>query len=160
MAVVGLTSERNLEFVKGLGPYAEVFSYDQAASVAERDSVVLDFAGQLELRETLRARLGDRLLHTAAIGASHWDASEGIQIGDAEERTEVFMAPFYAPKAAADVGPQELASQVQAGLQAFGRTASRVLRVTPRRGVDEVREAWLDAVRGAVPPTAAISVGW
>ena len=69
--VIGLTSPGNTGFVRSLGCYDEVVSYDAVSSIpADRIAVFVDMAGSAKLRGDLHRRLGDRLLEAIqSIGA-------------------------------------------------------------------------------------------
>ena len=73
LKLTGLTSRRNLEFVKSLGVYSEVLAYDDLAALDTHSRCVyLDFAGDLNLRARLHTSLL-QLTYSCVIGASHRD---------------------------------------------------------------------------------------
>ena len=74
-AVVGVTSERNAEFVSGLGYYDTVLTYDALDDLdASRDAVSIDMAGNPAVLSAIHHRLGDRLKYSMTVGRSHHDA--------------------------------------------------------------------------------------
>lgn len=158
--VVGLTSSQNLEFVRSLPDYSEVLEYAHAAEIPERRSVVIDFAGRRDLRAAIAQRLGEARLHTATVGATDWARSDGVAAGGDEERTAFFFAPEYAPRVAARVGPRELGAQIDEARGSFANAIAPFFRVEPRRGEDEVRRVWLDAVEGRLTPDRGVLAGW
>jgi len=94
--VVGLTSAANAEFVRSLGCYDTVLTYDQwPAQVAPAPAVYVDFAGDAELRRRIHTHFADTLLFSSSIGGTHWDA-----LGSARDlpgpRPMLFFAPAQA----------------------------------------------------------------
>lgn len=96
--LVGLTSARHRDFVRGLGVYDAVLGYDEVEALEERSSVLVDIAGQAGVRAAVHRRLGDRLRHSALVGAAH-GATDGFT-PDADlpgPRPELFFAPAHRP---------------------------------------------------------------
>ena len=72
-AVIGLTSPANLAFVRSLGVYDEVLSYDQVPQLPAVATVYVDMAGNAELRAAVHGHLRDALKYSCAVGGTHWD---------------------------------------------------------------------------------------
>ncbi len=68
---VGLTSVGNLDFVKSLGCYDQVLTYDEVDQLEQEASVYVDIAGNSGLRYQVHAHLGDSLKFSSAVGYSH-----------------------------------------------------------------------------------------
>ena len=67
--VVGLTSERNVEFTESLGCYDQVLSYAEVKALStDRPTVYADFAGDADLLTALRSHLGTALVHEVVVG--------------------------------------------------------------------------------------------
>ena len=72
--ILGLTSTKNSDFVKGLGCYDEVVTYDELEKVDSNiRSVMVDMAGNREILGSLHKALGDNLLKCLTVGMTHWD---------------------------------------------------------------------------------------
>ncbi|HUG25465.1 DUF2855 family protein [Piscinibacter sp.] len=151
--IVGLTSRRNLAYVRALGCYGEVLAYDELQTLpVDRPSVYVDFSGDAALREAVHRHLGDALRHDAVIGGSHWQALRP-QADPAlpGPKPTFFFAPEQARRRAAEPpegwGRQGLEQRLAAAWQAF------VARV------DEPGRRWLEvhALRGPEALTAAFA---
>jgi len=67
--VIGLTSAPNVDFVKSLGCYDEVVTYDAVTSLpADSPIAYVDMAGSSALRETLHRHFGDQMKYSGASG--------------------------------------------------------------------------------------------
>lgn len=96
--VVGLTSAGNRAFVEGLGVYDRVLAYDAVDALEERSAVLVDVAGQAEVRAAVHRRLEDRLLHSALVGAAHGSVGGFAPDEDLPgPRPELFFAPAHRP---------------------------------------------------------------
>ncbi len=74
--VIGLTSAANADFVRSLGCYDEVVSYDRVTSLRPDSAVAfVDMAGNSELRETLHRHFGDQMKYSGRIGLTHRSSS-------------------------------------------------------------------------------------
>lgn len=70
--VIGLTSAKNVDFVKSLGCYHDVVTYDRLTSLASNEPVAfVDMAGSSELRASLHRHFGDQMKYSARIGLTH-----------------------------------------------------------------------------------------
>src|SRR6202048_2323866 len=70
--VIGLTSGGNTEFVKSLGCYDEVVTYDRVTSLPSDQPVAfVDMAGNSELRAKLHQHFGDQIKYSGGVGLTH-----------------------------------------------------------------------------------------
>ena len=70
--VIGLTSASNVEFVKSLGCYDEVVTYDRVSSLPSDYPVAyVDMAGNSALRETLHRHFGEQMKYSGRVGLTH-----------------------------------------------------------------------------------------
>ena len=69
--VVGLTSSGRREFVEGTGVYGRVLGYDELDSLPAGSAVYVDMSGDAEVRAAVHRHYGDRLGHSAIVGATH-----------------------------------------------------------------------------------------
>lgn len=77
--VIGITSERNLEFAARLGLYDRVLTYSEAASLSTaRRAVYVDIAGSAAIRATIHQQLGSALRHSLIVGNTHQDPQTGV----------------------------------------------------------------------------------
>lgn len=92
--IVGLTSPKNVAFVKSVGFYDEVLSYDEVpAKVQNIPTIMVDMAGNGNLLSNVYEHLGEQLKFISKIGLTDWSAAS------MEEKIPVakfFFAPTYA----------------------------------------------------------------
>jgi hypothetical protein len=157
-AIVGLTSARNAAFVRGLGLYSRVVTYDEIGALpADTSAVLVDVAGDAEVRNALRARLGSNLKMTITVGLSHWD-----KVGDAPaatasggEPTVFFFAPAWVEKRREDWGPAVLGQKIAGAWHEFMRGVDRWIRVVRGEGQTSVASVYGRMVDGTCSPDEA-----
>ena len=108
-SIIGLTSQKNLDFVNNLNCYDEVITYDQLSKVNfNLKSVMVDMAGSREILGTLHGSLGNNMLKCLTVGMTHWDnevtAEDALGQAMLRERTEFFFAPAHIQKRVKDWG--------------------------------------------------------
>lgn len=149
--VIGLTSGRNRDFVSGLGLCDRVASYDEIETLPARASVIVDMAGNAEIRARLHGHFGAELRHSAAVGTSHWDRFKSA--GDLPgPRPQFFFAPARAESRMADWGTAELARRIDDAWQRVARDSQRWLTVEVSDGLTGAMRVYGDIARGAVAP--------
>ena len=150
---VGLTSSGNLDFVKGLGVYDEVLTYDQVSSLSSgTKAIFVDMAGNSTVTRNVHETLGESLVFSQRIGGTHWDAG-----GDDAElpgpQREFFFAPGQIKKRLADWGPQGFQERIGASLQAFIASSEGWLRVERGYGRDAVERVYQATLAGSADPS-------
>ena len=105
LRVIGLTSAANSDFVKSLGCYDEVVTYDRVTSLpADQPVAFVDMAGNSELRARLHRHFGDRMKYSGRIGLTHRSSSpDEPQLPGAKPTW--FFAPDQIRKRAKEWGP-------------------------------------------------------
>src|ERR1700751_2014985 len=106
--VIGLSSPRGAEFARGLGPYSDVLTYEEASALRERDSVFVDMAGDARVREHVHRRLGSHLAPSAVVGATHHDRMGVLPDDLPGPRPLFFFAPDQVRKRTEEWGTDEL----------------------------------------------------
>jgi hypothetical protein len=150
--VVGLTSERNAEFVRGTGSYDDVVVYGSLAAEVERTpAVFVDMAGSAEVRAEVHTHFAEELRFSSAVGATHWDEMQGG--GELPgPRPTLFFAPDQITKRRADWGPGGLEERFATAWDGFTASVAGWLEVVEVRGPDAVTTAYLDVLEGRCPP--------
>lgn len=159
--LVGLTSARSAEFVAGLGIYGRTVGYDAIESLGRGPATFVDVAGDAEVRQAVHTHYGEDLIHSMAVGITHWEefgAGEAALPGPAPI---LFFAPDRVTKRAVDWGRAGLEQRVADAWQPFCEWTGAWLETIPGEGFDGVREAYLDVLEGRVDPRRAhvISLG-
>jgi hypothetical protein len=152
--IVGLTSAANAEFVRSLGCYDTVLSYEQwPAALGPAPAAYVDFAGNAALRRRIHTHFADTLMFSSSIGGTHWEA-----LGSARDlpgpRPTLFFAPAQA-KARSAPPPQgwggaELQRRMgQAWAQFIAQVqAGRWVRIVQRRGAAAALQAYAEMLAG------------
>jgi hypothetical protein len=149
---IGLTSAANTDFVKSLGCYDEVVSYDQVTSLSSNSPVAfVDMAGNSELRAELHRHFGDQMKYSGRIGLTHRSSSpDEPQLPGAKPAW--FFAPDQIRKRAKEWGPGGIDTRFGAAWSGFAPMLDRWLTVVEGRGPAKVQQVYLDTLGGGVPP--------
>lgn len=150
---IGLTSDRNIEFVRELGCYDEVVTYDQVSSLSAAAPVVfVDMAGSSALRRTVHEHFGNQLKHSCSVGATHWEEAGGEDENLPGPKPEFFFAPSQAQKRSGDWGAEEFQRRLAAGWKRFHTFSEGWLSVQRGRGRSAVEQVYEDTLAGRTEP--------
>ena len=153
--LVGLTSPANVGFVEGLGIYGRTVAYDAIESLEPGPATFVDFAGDGAVRQAAHSRFGDELVHSMAVGMTHWEA---LRAGGSDlpgPQPKFFFAPDRVSQRAQDWGRAGLESRVAAAWQPFCEWTAGWLETIPGEGFEALRAAYLDVLEGRVDPRHA-----
>lgn len=149
--VIGLTSARNRDVVAGLGCYDGIVTYDEVDTIAaNHPSIYIDFAGDAALTAKVHAHLGEQLVKSIAIGATHPGGGlpqkmEGVQ-------PEFFFAPTHAKQIIDEVGGREFEAMFTSGLTRF-ITNNLWIKIQHHDGADGMQNAYHAALGNEIAPT-------
>ena len=132
--VIGLTSAANTDFVRSLGCYDEVVTYDRVMSLPSDSPVAfVDMAGNSELRATLHGHFGDRMKYSGRIGLTHRGSSpdEPALPG---AKPAWFFAPDQIRQRAKEWGPGGIDTRFSAAWSGFAPMLDRWLKVLKAGG--------------------------
>jgi hypothetical protein len=127
--LVGLTSRSRVEFCQSTGAYGRVLAYDDVASLGEGPAVLLEFAGNAEVRSAVHRHFGEGLVRSTLIGMTHHDRLEG---GGAElpgAEPTFFFAPDQAIKRSAEWGGAGLRGRIAQAWTPFVEWTGGWLRI-------------------------------
>jgi hypothetical protein len=150
--VIGLTSASNVAFVKSLGCYDEVVTYDRVTALPPDSPVAyVDMAGNSALRETLHRHFGDQMKYSGRVGLTHRSSSpdEGQLPG---AKPTWFSAPDTIRKRAKEWGPGGIETRFGPAWSGFAPRLDRWLTVTEGRGREAVKQVYIDTLNGRVAP--------
>lgn len=153
--LIGLTSPRNTAFVESLGIYSRTVSYDAIGALERSPATFVDIAGDADVRQAVHSHFGDELVHSMAVGMTHW---EGLDPGGAElpgPRPTFFFAPTRVSKRAKDWGRAGLETRVADAWHPFCTWTGEWLETIPGHGFDALQRAYLDVLEGRVDPKHA-----
>ena len=153
--LIGLTSPRSAEFVADLGIYDRTVAYDDIASLERGPATYVDFAGDGAVRQAVHSHFGDDLVHSMAVGVTHWE-DFGAGAGELPGPTPTFFfAPTRVTKRAKDWGRIGLEQRVAEAWHPFCEWTAGWLETLPGEGFEAVRDAYLDVLEGRVAPQTA-----
>jgi len=153
--LVGLTSPRNVELVEGLGIYARTVPYGEIDSLERGPATYVDIAGDGAVRQAVHSHFGDELVHSMAVGITHWEelgAGAGELPGPAPA---FFFAPDRIAKRSAEWGSAELEQRVADAWHPFCEWIGSWLEVVHDRGFEGLESRWADVLEGRVDPKTA-----
>jgi hypothetical protein len=158
LRVVGVTAASNEAFVRRLGLYDQVVSYDELDGDAlERvPSLVVDMAGAGRAVAAVHRGLGDLVRYSMVVGKSHHDAAPAPV--EAGPRPEMFFAPGEIQRRLAEWGPDEYRRRAADALRSFIDGSRRWLTVEHHRGPTAAQAAWTAVHDGQVPPDRGVIV--
>ena len=148
--VIGLTSKRNIDFVKGLGCYARVVAYDDIESLdATTPSVYVDIAGDAAVRKRIHTHFGDALKYSCSVGATHWQEGTTAPEKLAGPEPQFFFAPGQIAKRIGDWGAAKFGQKVAAAWADFLPVAAGATKVVERDGLQEAAKIFQSFVTGS-----------
>ena len=156
--IIGLTSPANVAFVDRLGCCDEIIVYGEEANIeATVPSAYVDMSGDVRLTTALHKLLGDNMVESAMVGATHWE-----QRGDAGAlpgaRPTFFFAPAQIGKRNDEWGPGIAMTKA---ITASAQVAQKVrgeLTVEWTRDLQELATLWVDLLDNKVSPNRGLMV--
>ncbi|HYN32972.1 MAG TPA: DUF2855 family protein [Ilumatobacteraceae bacterium] len=152
--LVGVTSPGNVDFVRGVGCYDEVVTYDQLTDIALAPSVVVDMAGLGSAVASVHARLGDDVRYSMVVGKSHHDAPPALV--EHGPTPEMFFAPGAIADRLAEWGAEGYQQRMHGALTAFIAGSYDWLTIDERRGPAAARAAWTELHAGEIAPSRGL----
>ena len=150
--VIGLTSAGNTAFVKSLGCYDEVVTYDSVNALPVDNAVAfVDMAGSSSLREQLHRHFGEHMKYSGRIGLTHRTSSpDEPELPGAKPIW--FFAPDQIRKRAKEWGPGGIDKRFGAAWSGFVPKLDQWVKVSESHGPAAVQQGYLDTLNGRVPP--------
>ena len=133
--LIGLTSPRSAEFVSGLGIYGRTVTYDAIDALERGPATYVDVAGDAEVRRAVHSHYGKDLVHSMAVGVTHWEEFGG---GDSElpgPTPTFFFAPDRVVKRSQDWGRSRPRAARRRRLAPVLRVDRGLAADDPRRGL-------------------------
>ena len=154
--VIGLTSPSNMAVVEGLGCYDQVVAYDDVTEISpETKAAYIDIAGNGELRSTVHHHFTDNLVHSSAVGISHWENPASGSRNLPGARSTFFFAPAQAQKRLKEWGPAQFAEKTANASRHFYQLAAQSLAIIVRTGAVEIFNTYASMVDGNADPAQA-----
>lgn len=162
-SIIGLTSQKNLDFVKNLNCYDEVITYDRLSDVNfNLKSVMVDMAGSREILGTLHGSLSDKMLKCLTVGMTHWDneitAEDALGQAMLRERTEFFFAPAHIQKRVKDWGHEGYNQKTSEFMKTRSIQSTDWMQVKKIIGLENFISTYEEFVSGNINPSEGIIV--
>ena len=162
-SIIGLTSQKNLDFVKNLGCYDEVITYDCLSDVNfNLKSVMVDMAGSREILGTLHGSLANKMLKCLTVGMTHWDnevtAEDALGQAMLRERTEFFFAPAHIQKRVKDWGYEGYNQKINEFMKTRSNQSTDWMQVKKIIGLENFISTYKKFVGGDINPNEGIIV--
>ncbi|WP_394938936.1 DUF2855 family protein [uncultured Ilumatobacter sp.] len=160
--VIGLTSAGNADFVRSLGYYDQVVSYDEVADIdASCATVSIDMAGNPTVLGAVHTHLGDQLKYSMTVGRSHHDAPD-VDAANAAQlpgpQPQLFFAPSEVGRRLEQWGREAYQQRCADALASFVEGSRSWLSIDHRTGSDGAAAAWADVHDGNVAPSVGVVV--
>ncbi len=150
--VIGLTSAGNLGFVESLGVYDRVLTYEQIESIPGDGGVYLDFSGDAAVRGAVHRHLGEKLVHSAIIGVTHWERA-GADPGEMPgPEPTLFFAPDRARKRGSDWGADGLEARIAEAWGPYVEWTGGWLQTSRESGFEAIERTYLELLDGRIDP--------
>lgn len=152
--VTGLTSPSNAAFVRSLGCYDDVVTYDAIGALPQEPTAFVDMAGSADLRRKLHHHLGEHLVYSGRVGLTHLDPEQGEEKLPGA-KPAWFFAPDQIRKRAKEWGPGGLDQRFGAAWATLTPRLDQWIKVSEGRGPETVKQVYLETLSGRVSPEQA-----
>ncbi len=151
--VVGLTSSGNADFVKQLGCYDTVVSYEDIGLLPEEPAVFVDMAGNGAVLNTVHNHYKDNLKYSCLVGGTHWEARDGAgREALPGPEPALFFAPDHVKQRMSDWGPAGFQTRLAETWNKFVPHTKDWVNVKRGEGEDAVRQTYLEVLDGKADP--------
>ncbi|MCQ8185763.1 DUF2855 family protein [Parvularcula maris] len=157
---IGITSAPRTDFVRSLGTYDEVLSYDQVTGLdPDTPAALVDMSGNAEVITKVHNHLGENVKVSSIVGATHWDAPRQKEPLPGAKPT-MFFAPAQIEKRDKEMGAGAfMAEALKAWAEITDDTADQ-LTYEAHRGGEAAKAIWMQMVAGEVAPNRGILVSF
>jgi len=153
--VVGLTSARSAEFVRGLGVYDRVVAYEDIQSLGQTAAVYVDMSGDAQVRDAVHEHYRERLAHSSVVGATHHDRMAILPASLPGPRPVFFFAPDRVAKRTREWGREGLESRLAEAWDPYLEWTTGWLEVVHADGPQALERTYLDLLDGHIDPAKA-----
>lgn len=150
--VIGLTSRGNMEFVRRLGYYDRTLGYDELNNLSDEASVIVDFAGNTQVVESLYRSLAEHLKYACMVGLSHWEENQTLPKDLPGPKPVMFFAPSQSQKWIKEWGGKKFQSLLVQQWDSFSKAASQWMEIESSFGPKATEIIFDKTIRGKVNP--------
>ena len=149
-SVVGLTSQRNKDFVEQLGFYDQVITYDDLSSLKQEASAIVDFSGNHQLQFVLQTHLGHHLKYNSLVGMVDWSHVIGQE--QLPRVGEVFFAPTHYSQRSEEWGAKALQERIDSAWEQLSQSMAGWLEISEQSGQSAIMQVYGDTLTGKAAP--------
>lgn len=143
--VVGLTGDRNKEFVSSMDVYSNVFDYQSVQSVDNsKSSAVVDMSGNSSVLTELRKHLGNKLTHDIGVGLTH------RAVDESSAQQNVFFAPEHIQKRMQEWGPKVFSKRSGDFIMRASVWSQSWLSITQKQGLEALQDNFQAVADGKI----------
>ena len=162
--VVGLTSPGKLAFVQSLDVCDQVLAYDELEQLDPGvKTAFVDMSGNRALIVRVHRHLGDNIVDSAMVGATHWEYTrKGNPLPDANDaslpgaRPAFFFAPTRFAKREKDWGPGVATVRAFEATQRIAASLEGRFQVLHRNGPEAVARSYAEVIDNTLPPEVGL----
>ncbi len=150
--VVGLTSARNIEFVRAVGLYDTVIAYEDIETLdGSEPAVMVDMAGNVDVITRVHNHFGNQMKYSCRVGATHWDA--GGALGALPGATPTFFfAPSQMKKRSNEWGREVFETAVATALADFIDHSRAWMVIERSSGLEALEAVYRATLEGETSP--------
>ncbi len=148
--IIGLTSEKNKEFLNETGLYDQVISYENAVEIPAKKTTMVDLGGNIELLLSLSSELNSNLKFTSLIGLADWKSA-----GDMKQvpNSKFFFAPDYATKLFQALGPDKANQLINDAQDRFTALVQNWMKLEFVNFEAGIKDLYFDMLQGKIDPS-------
>jgi hypothetical protein len=156
--IIGLTSEKNMDFVKQLDLYDQVFLYDKINEIdLDKSYSLVDFSGNQLIQKSLQLYLGDSLKYNCSVGMTHWDKNY-MPEHKAPNKPILFFAPTHAQKRTQEWGAETFQAKLSQAWKDFIKYVNGWLVIDYIKERQVIEKMYLEMLEGKIDPKSAYIV--
>lgn len=157
--VIGITSPGNVGFVQSLNCCDRIVTYgDESAIDANLATAWVDMSGDGPLTNRLHHMLGENMVESCIVGATHWDADRGRDKELPGAAPTFFFAPGHIAKRDAEWGQGEIWRRGSIAGAEIAESVSGRIAVERISGIVSVSAIWCDLLDNKVLPSRGIMI--
>ncbi|MEN1728684.1 MAG: DUF2855 family protein [Pseudomonadota bacterium] len=153
--IIGLTSERNRDFVKRLGLYAKAVAYEEVETLdASKATLFIDVAGNADIQLRIHQHFGDKLVHDTALGAAHSHEPTQSDPNLPGPKPIFFFAPEWVAKRQQEWGSDGFNQRVGEAVARFLKhvTEQQLIQVREQPGFEAAKRVLIELLEGRTDP--------
>jgi Protein of unknown function (DUF2855) len=157
--IVGMTSPGSVSFVESLKCCDQIVTYGSEDAIdTSLPAAWVDMSGDGPLTGKLHHLLGDNMVESCIVGATHWEAERGRERDLPGAKPTFFFAPGHIAKRDAEWGQGEIWRRGSEAGAAIAKSISDQIAVERISGAENVAAIWKDMLDNKVSPSRGIMI--